>query len=135
HLDEVVTGLRLHLRGVLRLLWAHVRDVVDLELDAGVLGEALADLRQLLVRVRCEVVTAEITDLTGLGDRRRGARGENARQPGGAADDELPSREPSHGTSSRPQAGRLLPSRGDCEDRTGATTCQGNGLLRRVPIA
>jgi len=50
HLDEVVTGLRLDLGRVLRLLRPHVRDVVDLQLDAGVLREPLADLAELLVR-------------------------------------------------------------------------------------
>ena len=70
HLDEVVAGLDLHLGGVLGLLRAHVRDVVDLELDARVLGEALADLGELLVRSGREVVPAEIGDLPLLADAR-----------------------------------------------------------------
>src|SRR5205823_1996389 len=64
--------------GVLLLLWAHVRDVVDLELDAGVLGETLADLGQLLVRGRGEVVPAEVRDLPLLAPRRGHARREDA---------------------------------------------------------
>src|SRR2546429_224127 len=93
HLDEVVPGLGLDLGRVLGLLRAHVRDVVDLELDAGVPGEALADLGQLLVRGGGEVVPAEVRDLPLLAAGRRNPRGENAgeassgcRQEAAAAD-------------------------------------------------
>jgi hypothetical protein len=89
HLDQVVAGLGLHLGGVLGLLGAHVRDVVDLELDAGVLGEPLPDLGHLLVRGGREVVPAEIGDLAHLSDGRRRLGGEDAGQAGGGGGDEL----------------------------------------------
>ena len=83
HLDEVVAGLRLDLGGVLGLLRAHVGDVVDLELDAGVLGEALPDLGELLVGGGREVVPAEIRDLALLAARGRDAGGQDAGKSGG----------------------------------------------------
>ena len=83
HLDEIVAGLRLDLGRVLGLLRAHVGDVVDLELDAGVLGEALPDLGQLLVGGGREVVPAEVRDLTLLAPRGRDAGGQDAGQSGG----------------------------------------------------
>jgi len=82
HLDHVVPRLGLDLGGVLGLLRTHVRDVIDLELDAGVLGEALADLRELLVGGRGEVVPAEIGDLPLLPTRGRYPGGEDPREPG-----------------------------------------------------
>ncbi len=82
HLDQVVARLRLDLGGVLGRLLGR-RDVVDLDLDARVLGEALADLGQLLVRRRGEVVPAEIGDLPLLAARGRNARRENAGEAGG----------------------------------------------------
>ena len=83
HLDQVVAGLGLDLGGVLGLLWAHVGDVVDLELDARVLGEALPDLGQLLVGGGGEVVPAEIRDLALLAARGRDAGGQDAGKSGG----------------------------------------------------
>src|SRR5262249_55965851 len=63
HLDDVVAGLRLNFGGVLgRLLRSG--DVVDLDLDPGVLGEPGGDRVQLLVRGRSEVVPAEVRDLS-----------------------------------------------------------------------
>ncbi len=44
HLDDVVAGLGLDLGGVLGCLLGG-GDMVDADLDAGVLGEPLADLR------------------------------------------------------------------------------------------
>src|SRR5262245_829413 len=55
---------------------------IDLDLDAGVLGEALADLGQLLVGGRREVVPAEVADLTLLADGGCDAGGENAGEAG-----------------------------------------------------
>ena len=83
HLDEVVAGLCLDLGRVLGLLRAHVGDVVDLELDARVLGEALPDLGQLLVGRGSEVVPAEVRDLTLLAPRGRDAGGQDAGESGG----------------------------------------------------
>src|SRR6185369_13077851 len=83
HLDEIVPGLGLDLGRVLGLLRPHVGDVVDLELDARVLGEALPDLRELLVRRGGEVVPAEIRDLTLLAARGRDAGGQDAGESGG----------------------------------------------------
>jgi len=80
-LDEIVPGLGLHLGGVLGLLRAHVGDVVDLELDARVLGEALADLGQLLVGRRSEVVPAKVRDLPLLPACGRHTGRENPGQP------------------------------------------------------
>src|SRR2546425_114830 len=59
HLDQVVAGLALDLGGVLGRLLG-VGDVVDADLDPGVLREALADLGELLVGGRGEVVPAEV---------------------------------------------------------------------------
>src|SRR5262249_34881089 len=65
-------GLRLHLGGVLGGL-LRGRDVVDLDLDARVLGEAGPDLRQFLVGERREVVPAKVRDLALLPARGRDA--------------------------------------------------------------
>src|SRR5437762_4045060 len=99
HLDEVVAGLGLDFGGVLLLLRAHVRDVVDLELDAGVLGEALADLRQLLVRGRREVVPTEVGDLPSLAAGRRNARGEDAGEASAGGGQETPATDRYHRSS------------------------------------
>ena len=108
HLDEVVPGLGLDFGGVLLLLRAHVRDVVDLELDAGVLGEALADLGQLLVRGRREVVPAEVRDLPLLAAGRGHARGEDGGDAcPGAGRDEAASADGFHGSSPRGAPGSL----------------------------
>src|SRR5439155_1335732 len=53
-----------------------------LDLDAGVFGEALADLGQLLVGERGEVVPAQVRDLALLAPRRRHAGGEDAGEAG-----------------------------------------------------
>src|SRR5262249_8644248 len=87
HLDQVVPGLRLDLGRILGLLGAHVRDVIDLELDAGVLREPLPDLRQLFVGRGREVVPAEVRDLTLLSPGRRDARSEDAGAAGGGRED------------------------------------------------
>ena len=92
HLDEVVTRLALHLGGVLGGLLGR-RDVVDLDLDAGVLGEARPELGQLLVRERGEVVPAEIADLTRLADGRRRARSQDAGETGGGGAEKATSRQ------------------------------------------
>src|SRR4029077_4963130 len=97
HLHHVVPGLGLDLRGVLGLLRAHVGDVVDLELDAGVLGEALADLGQLLVRRGREIVPAEVRDLALLPARGRDAAREDAGETGPGSGQELTATERSHG--------------------------------------
>ena len=76
HLDEVVAGLRLHLGGVLGRLLG-MRDVVDADPDASILGEPLADLRELFVGSRREVVPAEIRDLPLLTSGGRDSAGEN----------------------------------------------------------
>src|SRR5438552_1566001 len=83
---EIEARLRRHLGGELRLLRAHVRDVIDLQLDARVFREALADLRELLVGGAPELVPAEVADLTHLGDGRRRACGEDADETGPAPD-------------------------------------------------
>jgi hypothetical protein len=82
HLDDVVAGLCLHLGGVLRGLLGS-RDMVDANPDAGVLGEALADLRQLLVRGGSEIVPAEVGNLALLTQRGRDAGRENADETAG----------------------------------------------------
>src|SRR5438874_4903841 len=108
HLDEVVAGLGLDFGGVLLLLRAHVRDVVDLELDAGVLGEALADLAQLLVRGGREVVPAEVRDLPLLTAGRGHARGEDGGEPRpGAGRDEAATADGFQGSSPRGAPGSL----------------------------
>src|SRR5256884_474351 len=99
HLDEVVAGLGLDFGGVLLLFRGHVRDVVDLELDAGVLGEALADLRQLLVRGRREVVPTEVGDLPSLAAGRRNARGEDAGEASAGGGQETPATDRYHRSS------------------------------------
>src|SRR5262249_23648062 len=58
------------------------RDVVDLDLDAGVLGEAHGDLVQLLVHERREVVPAEVGDLSLLPARGWDTGGEDTGQAG-----------------------------------------------------
>src|SRR5205807_1195257 len=55
-------------------------DVVDADLDAGVLRETRPDLGELLVRERREVVPAEVRDLTLLPTRGRYAGGEDSRE-------------------------------------------------------
>src|SRR5258708_8525200 len=67
----------------------YVGDVVDVELDPGVLGEALADLGQLLVGRGGEVVPAEIRDLALLAPGRRHAGGEDAGETGPGRGQEL----------------------------------------------
>ena len=79
HLDQIVAGLRLHLRGVLGRLLRR-GDVVDADLDAGVLRETRPDLGELLVQERREVVPAEVRDLTLLPTRGRYAGGEDSRE-------------------------------------------------------
>jgi hypothetical protein len=99
HLDEIVAGLRLHFRGVLCGLLRR-RDVIDLDLDAGVLREALPDLRQLLVRGRREVVPAEVADLSLLADGGRNARGQDAGEAGGGRRHEATAADRAHAVPS-----------------------------------
>src|SRR2546430_878071 len=79
HLDDVVTGLRLDFGGILRRLLGG-GDVIDTDLDARVLREALADLGQLLVGGGGEVVPAQVRDLALLTAGGRDAGGENTGQ-------------------------------------------------------
>ena len=88
HLDQVVARLALDLGGVLGRLLG-VGDVVDAELDARVLGEALADLGELLVGRRGEVVPGEIGNLPLLGARRWHTSGKDAGQAGARGGQEL----------------------------------------------
>ena len=83
HLDEVVAGLCLHLGGVLGGLLGVPAMWSMSDLDAGVLGEALADLGQLLVRGGSEVVPAEVGNLPLLAARGRDAGRENAGEAAG----------------------------------------------------
>ena len=83
HLDDVVAGLCLHFGGVLGGLLGG-RDMVDTNPDAGVLGEAQADLRQLLVRGGREIVPAEVGNLALLTLRGRDAGRENADEATGS---------------------------------------------------
>ena len=128
HLDEVVAGLRLDLGRVLGLLRAHVGDVVDLELDAGVLGEALPDLGQLLVGGGGEVVPAEVRDLALLAPRGRHAGGEDAGEAGPVVGQELAASDGSHG---------LLLTEGTGRDKNPGKVCADcmlrGGRLSRVP--
>src|SRR5690349_4027989 len=96
HLHHVVPGLGLDLGGVLGLLGAHVGDVVDLQLDAGVLGEALADLGQLLVGRGGEVVPAEVADLALLAAGGSHPGGQDPGETGTGRGQELTAIERSH---------------------------------------
>src|SRR5207249_8558835 len=73
--------------------------IFDLELDAGVPGEALADLGQLLVRGGGEVVPAEVGDLPLLAAGRRNPRGENAGEASSGCRQEAAAADRLHGSS------------------------------------
>jgi hypothetical protein len=98
HLDEIVPGLRLDLGGVLGRLLGR-GDVVDLDFDARVLGEALADLGQLLVGGGREVVPAQVGDLALLPPRGRDARGQDAGESGAGAGDKPTASDRDHSSS------------------------------------
>jgi hypothetical protein len=83
HLDQVVPRLRLDLGGVLGRLLGR-RDVVDADLDARVLGEALADLGELLVGRGGEVVPGQVGNLALLGPGGRDPRGQDSGKAGGS---------------------------------------------------
>ncbi len=74
-------------------------DVVDLDLDAGVLGEALADLGQLLVGGGREVVPAEIRDLALLAAGGWNAGGQDTGEAGAGRGDELTAGDLCHNSS------------------------------------